>query len=483
MSGDTAYPLELHKPKSIPFSLESSSFDSPPTEIFSPRTIPYEYPSPISPPQSPKRSSRVISPSGSSGYVGRSSTPRSPRATSPRQLSRQRPTPPPSGNRHRSTTPSGIAPDDLEKFAKCCRACYFHHDEEAGRQMTQTLATISPSQRASFSRLQASIRSAYHRSVNARKNAEFRAHLSSTQPGASLTPAVRSHPQGPLARIERLERFDKFVRTWCTMGMPGTQPFFTVGNPRHALWGLMELQQISESKGGAGGQRIQWILDDAVFKESAGKDFMLEAIDVLKGVLGFEECPSSTSTGSLDADSSPPVYTHHTDAALQPLSSPAVIPKRPRAPSDPFLDTPALSHSVGTMSTSSSNNDVPVGGPSHEEDRAPSRVEPARSDFFDVPEEEFMRIWTAPDLVNSEYKHLARVFPSFITRHSLPPFPVANARARQLDLEEGFDDDGSMEVRIGTGTLLIGPKARSDGWQGSWWRRFIDWVKRTFACA
>lgn len=72
---------------------------------------------------------------------------------------------------------------------------YFSQDEEAGRSMTQTLASIPPSQRATFSRIQASTRSAYHRSVNVRRAAEFRAHLSATQPGGSLTAHTRAHPR------------------------------------------------------------------------------------------------------------------------------------------------------------------------------------------------------------------------------------------------------------------------------------------------
>ena len=66
--------------------------------------------------------------------------------------------------------------------------------------MTQTLATLPSSQRAPFSRLQASIRSAYHRSVNARKNAEFRAHLSATTPGCSLLAHARADPRGKAAQ-------------------------------------------------------------------------------------------------------------------------------------------------------------------------------------------------------------------------------------------------------------------------------------------
>ena len=128
--------------------------------------------------------------------------------------------------------------------------------------MTQTLATLPPSQRAPFARLQASIRSAYHASVSARRDAEFKAHLNATKPGGSLMPHSRADPKGPLAKKERYERLDRFVRTWCTMGMPGTKPFF------QGLWAVMRLQVIPQEFGGAGPYRIEWEIDDAVFKEA-----------------------------------------------------------------------------------------------------------------------------------------------------------------------------------------------------------------------
>ena len=129
--------------------------------------------------------------------------------------------------------------------------------------MTQTLATLPSSHRAPFARLQASIRSAYHASVNARRNAEFQAHLSATVPGASLMPASRADPSGPHACKERLEKFERFVRAWCVPGMPGTKPFFT------GLWAVMRLSVLPENLGGAGANRIEWEIDDAVFKEAA----------------------------------------------------------------------------------------------------------------------------------------------------------------------------------------------------------------------
>lgn len=169
-------------------------------------------------PRSPPRS-RLTSPT-SPTFGGRSRTPVN-----------GRPIPSPSG-RNRSATPLGVAASELDQFAEYCRAwcaprccCrkvrthrvalhrYFDQDDNSGRLMTQTLANLPSSQRAPYSRLQASIRSAYHRSVNARRTAEFRAHLSATQPGGSLMPHARANPRGNVARKGACSGILKFLIT------------------------------------------------------------------------------------------------------------------------------------------------------------------------------------------------------------------------------------------------------------------------------
>jgi len=139
---------------------------------------------------------------------------------------------------------------------------YFDQNEEARRQMTQMLTTLPLAQHALFSRLQASICSAFHASINARCTAEFRAHLSVMLPGGSLTPLLRADPTGCTTQKEHFEAFAHFARSWCTVGMPGTKLFF------EGLWALMRLQIIPEHLGGAGGYLIHWEIDDAVFKEA-----------------------------------------------------------------------------------------------------------------------------------------------------------------------------------------------------------------------
>lgn len=405
-------------------------------------------------------------------------------------------TPPPSGHL-RSTTPSQPIRSELEAFAENCRSWYFDQDDNAGRLMTHTLATLPPSQRAPFSRLQASIRSAYHASINARRNAEFKAHLSATHPGGSLMPHSRADPKGPLAKKERYDRLERFVRTWCTMGMPGTKPFF------EGLWAVMRLQVIPEHLGGAGGHRIEWEIDDAVFKEAAGKDFMLEAIDVLKGVLAFEEAlsnkrsPSLTSPTPYSAFS--PLSTIHSRSQSQPLpadtsaltSSQKVPPitsstqkQRPRAPSDPFLDSPGLSASFSSANTTAGLSTC--GSTSTDEPLTPhtplvtgNNLLASTSSNMEFSEsDEYMRTWIAPDLPNPEFISLLSVFPTFITRSSLPRFPKTQGSRRLSDLEEGSLQDENKRLKVGTGTIWVGRQPRTDGWQGGWWIRFKLWLQR-----
>ncbi|KAF7376370.1 hypothetical protein MSAN_00052500 [Mycena sanguinolenta] len=450
-----SYPLQAPRVRPPPLQVDRTSWNPPVLGSSSHNNsepLLYNLPTArsVSPPTSPgagsPRSPRSRLTSPTSPTFGRSRTPVN-----------GRPVPSP-GTRNRSTTPLGVAAGELDQFAEYCRAWYFNQDDNSGRLMTQTLANLPSSQRAPYSRVQASIRSAYHRSVNARRTAEFRAHLAATQPGGSLTPHARANPRGNVARKERYERFERFVRSWCTMGMPGPQPFF------QALWAIMRLQIVPEGIGGAGRNKIEWEFDDAVLRETGGKDFMVEAIDVLKGVLAFEETPSNKRASSAIINSyTPPASTPHSR--------------------DPFLDTPALSGSISSSPSSGTSallvtpttEDTPLPNASSTQSKSAAAL--YADDPFD-DEDEFLRIWTAPDLPDPEYMTLLSVFPGFITRRALPRFPVVRA---PKDLEEGLDVGGEGRLlRFGTGTMWVGSIARADGWEGGWWTRFCLWWKQLF---
>ena len=148
--------------------------------------------------------------------------------------------------------------------------------------------------------------------------------------------------------------------------------------------------------------------------------------------------------------------------------------KRPRAPSDPFLDTP-------------NTHSVPASSPHPQDTIVNPDVTPTSGDKYphgtisldeEEEEDDYLRIWTSPDLPNSEFLELLKVFPPFISRSPLPRFPTT---VRIHDLEEA--DDGGTEgrqIHFGTGSFWVSSKERSDGWQGGWWSRFILWWRSTF---
>lgn len=470
MSGPS-YLLQTPRPRQIPSPLNFDSSTFRPSSALSShrdsQTLLYDLPSAtISPPASPRT---LISPSSPS-FPGNS------------QIRNGRPTPPP-GGLNRSQTPIGIAPNDLEKFAENCRSWYYNQDEEAGRSMTQTLASLPPSHRAPFSRVQASIREAYHRSVSARRHAELQAHLSFIQPGASLSAHLRPNPRSKEAQKERCEHMERFIHNWCTMGMPGTKPFF------EALWAVLRLQVIPENLGGAGRNRIEWEFDDAVLKEAAGKNFMLEAVEVLKGVLAFEEQPSSKHFGS---GYGPQKFSNltpvHSRSQSQPLSSDpkqaSTTPSKPsskrvRAPSDPFLDSVAtISSHSSAAATAVTSSEEPSSRTTGFGDNVATPLQFENIDDDDV-EREYMRVWTSPDLTDPEILQLLSLFPSFISRRPLPRFPVSS-NPRPTDVEEGEDAEEGQRVRFGTGSMWVSSRQRNDGWEGSWWTRFLLWWRRLF---
>lgn len=254
---------------------------------------------------------------------------------------------------------------------------------------------------------------------------------------------------------------------------------------------------------------------------------MLEAIDVLKGVslnihislfcsdgaalqvLGFEEFPSPRRSPSIGSSSpraraSPfdPPLLEHSRSQSQPLSTHLTVPPRPsksppitsttqtkraRAPSDPFLDTPAVSTSYSSantaqLSTSASSTfddpPTPITPPNESVDLFAPQISAGQ----ELPDGgDYLRTWVAPDLSDPEYSSLIKVFPAFVMRHPPPRLPIITASPRSTDLEEGQGEDTERkQIRVGTGTMWLGYKLRTPGYQGSWWTRFKLWWRSLF---
>ena len=213
-------------------------------------------------------------------------------------------------------------------------------------------------------------------------------------------------------------------------------------------------------------------------------------------MLGFEDIlsPNSRSSSVSALGSTLPVHSRVQSQPLpsQPLlyhpgSPPPIstktLAKRPRAPSDPFLDTPPLSRSLATTSSASQIGDPPAIPDDVSVNNISTDLQnlsPSRQDVF--PEIEAQsRIWTAPDLTNPEYSSLLRLFPSFISAKVLPRFPAPSKPKRKHDIEECEEQIAEpFEIRFGTGMIRLGGPQRTGQWRGGWWARFASWCKTLF---
>lgn len=191
--------------------------------------------------------------------------------------------------------------------------------------------------------------------------------------------------------------------------------------------------------------------------------------------MAFEEQPSSKHFGTAYEENPPPLYP---DAQTPPSST---VAKRARAPADPFSDTPPPSRSIATHSSFAATavklSEEPL-SPTAAMGYDISKVLQMENSGDEDMEEEYMRIWTSPDLANPEILQLLGLFPSFVSRRILPRFQVT--ASRPTDIEGGEDADGKIRVRFGTGSMWISSRQRGDGWNGSWWTRFVHWWKRLF---
>lgn len=459
--------------------------------------------------------------------VSRSTTPR---VTSPRRSNHPTsPPPPPARSRGSMSLPPAPTQKELDDYEALCRAFFFAQDETAKTSMDAMMSRVPQYHQAKYTRLQANVRREFHLTQSLRKISEFRAHLSSIQPGCSLSPAARVNPSGPLARRERAEKFQSFVES--QSGSAGTQNFFV------GLHTVMQLQTLPPSVGGTGEGRIEWEIDDAVFMESGGNQFMVDAIDMMKGILGFDERPLNSRALPCRSfryrpsrSSSTNVLSSSRDRGEDPSLSeaPGSRPVRPapfgrsRAPSDPFLDPTRSSPSINAAlsmalpTTEESTTDLDSVGPSTPlDDRGPeippvaslSDHYPARSYSMDVEaflNEPQLRLWIFPPYItNPELHKLMAMLPSSVTSQTVPRFkPLAKSKPRkgrrkgaEIDLEgnpmqmgSGTDITGVEvdlvkergEIRKGTGRMWIGDLMRLPGWKGSFWDSIRDWFRHLF---
>lgn len=204
---------------------------------------------------------------------------------------------------------------------------------------------------------------------------------------------------------------------------------------------------------------------------------------------GFDSCSQPLTTIHSRSQSQPLPSNNAAVTRTQkvpPIAS-TTQSRRPRAPSDPFLDTPALSTSCSTANTTAHLSSSGSFGPEepitptsqvYDDDQFDNGY--SRSEFSDS--DGYMRTWIFPDLTDPEIHSLLRLFPAFVTRHPLPRFTVSPSPHQSLlqDIETGKVPPEERKIKIGTGGMWLGTRVRTSGWEGGWWTRFILWWRSLF---
>ncbi|WRT68009.1 uncharacterized protein IL334_004984 [Kwoniella shivajii] len=437
---------------------------------------------------------------------------------------------------------------DLKLFAHHCRLFYFSPSppSDSASYISSTLASLSPSHRAAYTRLQSSLRSLAHLHHLRVRISSFHALITSTVSSASLSPSARQDLLSTMSKAERSEQAKHFVSTWCTSKTGGVEPFF------RGLWGVLRAQSRGGvARGGGGENRVVWEVDDAVFLES-GRPASKKAPLHSQEELGFA-LPAPVRNGDsrsraisdpfTDARPSrrhpapPPPSRRHPHSIPNPLqrappddqrySSNPESPLLPHSlsvkaslesvqgqsrPPFPLLFSEDRVHLLSRQSLSETINGRSGIGPGVsvdpliEDDEGEPTEDNVAAEEADLNKPRF-RLWSFPaHITDQEAESLLIYFPRFISgkndihfpfvrpHRGLKAFEEARWDAVAVDIVEQMEpklvrvpkveiEDEEGVVRCGTGRMWVGIEPRRPGWEGSRWYRFIRWWRRLFRLA
>lgn len=151
---------------------------------------------------------------------------------------------PTSATARRFSLPSSTEQDSFEAL---CRARFYQSDASATAAIEATLSDASPTAQSCYNRILSLVRSQYHEDVARRRREEYEQLFRDVRPDVFLT------------REERKDRLTAFLESYASKQMVGTHPF------AKALYTLLNLQATKAgSRGGAGGQCLEWTIEDQV---------------------------------------------------------------------------------------------------------------------------------------------------------------------------------------------------------------------------
>ncbi|POW01209.1 hypothetical protein PSTT_12634 [Puccinia striiformis] len=206
----------------------------------------------------------------------------------------------------------------IASFAEECRKMFYTGDPIATKNVENIIKNLPAASKAAYTKQMATVRSQFHRDAASSRRAEVDKLLHDTLPSSIIIKAVGNDSslwamRSPRARQERLDRLKKLLM----LIVYGTWSEFIVRLPFfNSLCAVLHLMSLPARKSGSGKRRIDWEIDLALFCEAGGEPFLVDSIQFLKGVLGFEDhlkplvasslrtSIGGTSTNTYDAEES-----------------------------------------------------------------------------------------------------------------------------------------------------------------------------------
>lgn len=192
---------------------------------------------------------------------------------------------------------------ELASFAELCRQLYYAKDASAAQSIDTILNRLPPSSRTIYARTMASVRSQWHREEELKRRELVERTLEGVEPGAKVKAVLGVKEGGTIAmrskraKQARAEGLKAVLEEHCQQAMPGVHPFFRslhynlvlqvsslVSGALFEADHRLSAQSLKANKGGAGKRRVEWEVDMAVFSEASGGSWMVDSIELLKGV-------------------------------------------------------------------------------------------------------------------------------------------------------------------------------------------------------
>lgn len=155
---------------------------------------------------------------------------------------------------------------EQDNFERLCKLRFYEQDVDATYQVERLLKTSSATAQSCYNKILSNVRQQYHKDVTLQRQEALQRVMTEAAPDLDMT------------KDDRRARLKCFLEVYASKELIGTHPFLK------GLYTLIYLQTVKESKGGAGGKCLEWLLLDEVFMEAGTGQWTKESVVLLKTV-------------------------------------------------------------------------------------------------------------------------------------------------------------------------------------------------------